>query len=173
MTVRLMTEEMQALRANVTELHEKLILVCPTWVPSSITSDAEEDVMESLSKNVTDMRNILDRIIDSGRVFSISAPPSPAYAPPSPAYAPPSPVHAWLSPASPAPHSPSDDVELITSLPTWKAIERTMENVCGICLQMFGSDELKTLPCMHAYHTACVDNWLHRSMTCPTCKTAF
>ena len=166
-----MTEEMQALRDNVTELHESLDYVC-TWMPLCITSEAEKDVMKSLSKNVTDMRNILDRIIDSA-----SDPNSPE-----PAYAPPSPVHAWLSPASPAPHSPSADVQhqaagnqvqLITSLPTWTAIERTVENVCGICLQIFGSDELKTLPCMHAYHTACVDNWLHRSMTCPTCKTAF
>ena len=41
---------------------------------------------------------------------------------------------------------------------------------CVICMNefLFG-DELRYLPCMHCYHRECIDDWLMRSFTCPSC----
>ena len=30
-------------------------------------------------------------------------------------------------------------------------------------------DSVRYLPCMHIYHTECIDDWLMRSFTCPSC----
>ena len=30
-------------------------------------------------------------------------------------------------------------------------------------------DPIRLLPCMHFYHLHCIDDWLMRSITCPTC----
>ncbi|GAX18308.1 E3 ubiquitin-protein ligase Arkadia [Fistulifera solaris] len=42
---------------------------------------------------------------------------------------------------------------------------------CMICLETFKvGDERKTLPCLHGFHSACVDKWLRTSASCPVCK---
>jgi Ring finger domain len=47
----------------------------------------------------------------------------------------------------------------------------TEHNVCGICLEDYGSgEELRVLNCKHHFHTKCIDNWLTRSKSCPYCK---
>ena len=30
-------------------------------------------------------------------------------------------------------------------------------------------EPIKLLPCMHYYHLRCIDDWLMRSLTCPSC----
>ena len=30
-------------------------------------------------------------------------------------------------------------------------------------------DNVRYLPCMHTYHMECIDDWLMRSFTCPSC----
>jgi hypothetical protein len=42
---------------------------------------------------------------------------------------------------------------------------------CSICLEEFAAGELlRTLPCAHNYHAACVDQWLAQSGVCPECR---
>lgn len=42
---------------------------------------------------------------------------------------------------------------------------------CTICLNGFtGGDHMRMLPCMHQYHSECIDEWLRRHATCPICK---
>ncbi|XP_064626282.1 RING finger protein 11-like [Lineus longissimus] len=41
---------------------------------------------------------------------------------------------------------------------------------CVICMGEFTvGDSLRYLPCMHTYHKDCIDDWLMRSFTCPSC----
>ena len=42
---------------------------------------------------------------------------------------------------------------------------------CAVCLAgLQGGDECRRLPCLHAFHVACIDDWLSRSRACPVCK---
>ena len=42
---------------------------------------------------------------------------------------------------------------------------------CVICLEEFMKDEYLTcLPCIHAFHSKCIKEWLKRSKECPICK---
>lgn len=36
-------------------------------------------------------------------------------------------------------------------------------------LDFVSGDPVRFLPCMHVYHMECIDNWLMRSFTCPSC----
>jgi hypothetical protein len=50
-----------------------------------------------------------------------------------------------------------------------KLTSKTKE--CVICLEEFMEDEYLTfLPCIHAFHSKCIKNWLKRSKECPICK---
>lgn len=41
---------------------------------------------------------------------------------------------------------------------------------CAICMIEFEPGEkVRFLPCMHSFHQTCVDDWLMRSFTCPSC----
>ena len=41
---------------------------------------------------------------------------------------------------------------------------------CVICMIEFViGDRVRYLPCMYTYHTDCIDDWLMRSFTCPSC----
>ncbi|KAM4748592.1 RING finger protein 11-like [Rhinophrynus dorsalis] len=41
---------------------------------------------------------------------------------------------------------------------------------CVICMLDFvRGDHVRFLPCMHIYHVECIDDWLMRSFTCPSC----
>merc|ERR1712178_592204 len=44
-------------------------------------------------------------------------------------------------------------------------------NQCTVCLEPFrAGEELRILPCLHRYHTCCIDEWLNRNPACPICK---
>ncbi|CAH8871159.1 unnamed protein product [Trichobilharzia szidati] len=41
---------------------------------------------------------------------------------------------------------------------------------CIICMNDLKlGDEVRYLPCLHTYHRVCIDEWLMRSFSCPTC----
>lgn len=47
----------------------------------------------------------------------------------------------------------------------------TALNQCTVCLEPFrAGEELRILPCLHRYHTCCIDEWLSRNPACPICK---
>jgi len=42
---------------------------------------------------------------------------------------------------------------------------------CSICLMEYDDGEsVKSLPCTHRFHSACIDKWLESHNTCPVCK---
>ncbi|XP_021711071.1 E3 ubiquitin-protein ligase RNF181-like [Aedes aegypti] len=40
---------------------------------------------------------------------------------------------------------------------------------CAICLEELDSN-VKALECSHSYHERCIDMWLEKKRTCPTCR---
>merc|ERR1712232_1123038 len=47
---------------------------------------------------------------------------------------------------------------------------------CSVCCEDYAAgDELRTLPCWHSFHKACIDKWLTSGMpgarTCPVCNS--
>ena len=70
-------------------------------------------------------------------------------------------------------------VNVISSLPTSRVYITEDGKVdlppdaceCSVCLETFeGNDMRKTLPCLHGFHEACIDKWLHTNGVCPVCK---
>ncbi|XP_071550451.1 uncharacterized protein [Panulirus ornatus] len=59
---------------------------------------------------------------------------------------------------------------LITHLPCGIFDGTKKSGECVICMIDFTvGDRVRYLPCMHTYHTECIDDWLMRSFTCPSC----
>ncbi|RWS29296.1 RING finger protein 11-like protein [Leptotrombidium deliense] len=59
---------------------------------------------------------------------------------------------------------------LIQHLPTGEFDGSKKNKECAICMGDFMiGDPIRFLPCMHIYHTECIDDWLMRSFTCPSC----
>ena len=49
---------------------------------------------------------------------------------------------------------------------------RADENqTCEICLENYAEGEkMKRLPCLHSFHSRCIDSWLCEATTCPQCR---
>ncbi|KAI1280701.1 RING finger protein 11 [Halotydeus destructor] len=61
-------------------------------------------------------------------------------------------------------------IGLIQHLPTGTYDGSKKNRECVICMNEFLiGDAIRVLPCIHIYHTACIDDWLMRSFTCPSC----
>jgi len=60
---------------------------------------------------------------------------------------------------------------LIQHLPTGSYDGSKKNRECVICMNEFViGDTIRFLPCLHVYHTVCIDDWLMRgSFTCPSC----
>ncbi|XP_078475798.1 uncharacterized protein LOC144737022 [Lampetra planeri] len=62
----------------------------------------------------------------------------------------------------------------IHRLPTqvFSADLRKPNSQCSICTEAYEEGEvMRTLPCLHAFHAACIDRWLQQSAICPVCRT--
>jgi len=61
-------------------------------------------------------------------------------------------------------------------LPTHRAGPRQCQEECPVCFLPYEEgEELRTLPCLHAFHTECIDRWLtsrrESALCCPICHT--
>lgn len=62
-------------------------------------------------------------------------------------------------------------IGLIQHLPSGSYDGSKKNRECVICMNEFLIGEtIRFLPCLHIYHTTCIDDWLMRgSFTCPSC----
>ncbi|KAL7536389.1 hypothetical protein ACHAXR_007139 [Thalassiosira sp. AJA248-18] len=45
------------------------------------------------------------------------------------------------------------------------------QKTCSVCLEPYQIGEtVRTIPCFHTFHTACIDPWLAQRAECPVCK---
>lgn len=59
---------------------------------------------------------------------------------------------------------------LIRQIPTGIYDGSKKARECAICVAEFEVGEmLSYLPCAHIYHKDCIEDWLLRSLTCPSC----
>ena len=60
------------------------------------------------------------------------------------------------------------------SLPQIQIQRRTNSNspppICTICRDNLGRNDIRRLPCAHAFHRACLRPWLQHHTTCPICR---
>ncbi|KAJ9186598.1 hypothetical protein P3X46_002147 [Hevea brasiliensis] len=57
----------------------------------------------------------------------------------------------------------------------WFDYEANTMTYCAICLDCFQKGErCRSFPlCKHTFHASCIDPWLVRRLTCPTCRSPF
>merc|ERR1712176_899719 len=66
-----------------------------------------------------------------------------------------------------------DKMAVANRLPTRKitASEEKAGKKCMICHEEYCEGQMvKTLPCIHFFHTKCIDPWLAQKDTCPECR---
>lgn len=58
------------------------------------------------------------------------------------------------------------------SMCTADGVPNEPASVCSICVDDFlPTDQVKQLPCLHVFHTKCIDVWLaEHDVTCPVCR---
>ena len=61
-------------------------------------------------------------------------------------------------------------IEFLDQMPSTVVDQYEKIQECVICMVDFEVGEtVRYLPCAHMFHKKCVDTWLMRSLTCPTC----
>ena len=59
------------------------------------------------------------------------------------------------------------DIDCLRTYPHPAEVELT----CSICLDdAKEGDEMKALPCEHAFHSRCIAQWMRKNVTCPCCR---
>ncbi|KAJ7549996.1 hypothetical protein O6H91_07G077600 [Diphasiastrum complanatum] len=63
----------------------------------------------------------------------------------------------------------------VASLPTESVIQKPAiedeAQLCIVCIEeLMGGELVMSLPCLHAFHSVCIRQWLRQSRCCPTCK---
>ena len=65
-----------------------------------------------------------------------------------------------------------DDPSLPDRFPVWKSERVDSTNNCCICCDTYKhGEEIRSLPCLHYFHSNCIDPWLISKHTCPICMT--
>ena len=72
-------------------------------------------------------------------------------------------------------HENPTDQEILNNLPETQIDDVTKldpeKKNCVICLEDFkNGDKATVLPCIHIFHTSCIQNWLKTQNCCPICK---
>lgn len=59
-----------------------------------------------------------------------------------------------------------------TQLYTFKKVANNDAHTrCSVCISDFEEgEEVRMLPCIHAYHKDCIDKWLSQKINCPVCQ---
>ncbi|KAJ4962396.1 hypothetical protein NE237_022335 [Protea cynaroides] len=65
-----------------------------------------------------------------------------------------------------------DSIEKLLNTRKFKEEEEIGGEACTVCLEDFsvGLDEVKVMPCGHAFHGNCIIKWLQQSHFCPLCR---
>jgi hypothetical protein len=69
-------------------------------------------------------------------------------------------------------YTPAKQQQQTTASASGAPKEATIEEIeCAICLgTIVAGESIKRLPCLHAFHTQEVDEWLTRNAVCPVCR---
>ncbi|CAM9348920.1 unnamed protein product [Ectocarpus sp. 6 AP-2014] len=64
-----------------------------------------------------------------------------------------------------------DEIEKLPVAVKYREVQDMEDDACAICLVEYeAEDELRKLPCRHAFHKTCVDSWLAVNASCPNCR---
>lgn len=67
----------------------------------------------------------------------------------------------------------NDPEEIIKVIPTSTVGDKINKDNyrCVICLSDFvKGEQVSTLPCLHIFHSGCIENWMKNELWCPICK---
>ena len=60
---------------------------------------------------------------------------------------------------------------VVRALPLRTVSSSEHVQACPVCLEdMEAGSEVRTLPCNHFFHAACVEGWLKQKNSCPMCR---